>query len=58
MRKGEKAKAGKNKPKNIKTTVVPSVFVPLDQRSGDKRFVKPASPACAERNEDSRYEVA
>ena len=32
----------KNKPKNIKTTVLHSVFVPLDQRSGDKRFVRPA----------------
>jgi len=43
IRKEGKAKAEKkNKPKNIKTTVLHSVFVPLDQRSGDKRFVRPA----------------
>ena len=33
-------------------TLVPSVFVPLDQRSG---LVK---SACAVRDEDSRYEIA
>ena len=34
-------------------TLVPSVFVPLDQRSGNSE----AKPACAVRDEDSRYEI-
>ena len=37
-------------------TLVPRVFVPLDQRSGNVRFVKPTQCSYAVRNEDSRYE--
>ena len=38
---------------NASCTLVPSVFVPLDQRSGNS-----VKAACAVRDEDSRYEIA
>ena len=53
--KRREGKGGKNNPKTLKTTIVPRVFVSLDQRSENECFVK---PACAVRIEDSRYEIA